>query len=58
MATTGDVIEPSRAEAGVAFAARLDIAQIHAQGATNRDNAPGSFLGLPCGIARYDDGLV
>lgn len=58
MATTGDVIEPSRAEAGFAFAARLDVAQIHAQGASNWDHAPRSFLGLPRGIARYDDGLV
>lgn len=58
MADASDVTVPTRAEIRIALAAGLDVAQVHAQGATNRSHASWSLVGFPRGITRDHDGVV
>lgn len=46
MADASDVTVPTRAEIRIALAAGLDVAQVHAQGATNRSHASWSLVGF------------
>lgn len=58
MADAGHVVISARAEVGLALAARLDVAQVHAQGTANRIDAPRSRMGVSSGVSRHDDGMV
>ncbi len=46
MADASDVIIPPGTEARFSFAAGLDVAQVHAEGTTDGNHAPWSFVGV------------
>ena len=58
LADTSDVAVSPGAKAWFAFAAGLLISQVHVERAANGDDAPGTLMGLPCRVARDDEGMV